>query len=475
MSDDSPYLSIVVVSRNDDHGGDPLLRTQCCINSLYKQCNRFRIPTELIIIEWNPPQDRAGLIDVIQWPEDRQFINTRVITVPPEYHNTLEHSKKLHLFQMVGKNVGIRRAKGEYVLATNIDILFSDELMEYISKRKFQHGYYYRVDRFDVHTDVVIEPSENVMSYCRNHVIRVNIKLGTFFSPVVGKVGKFIIPFSDVVILMFDNRIIFYIRRILRNIRRISSGKKIVDNITTKLTKTCISIKNWPKIRNLILGRLGLVSSATNRFRSYFMSILSFFQKVLRDLANIILSVLHILRITAHSIISRFHVRSNVPLNRKNNFLMLVKLFVSIPKVNSDFVLPYLHFNSCGDFTLMAKKDWDALHGYSEAPIFSWNVDSLLLIDAYNYGIKEAYLFYPKVICHIEHSAGSGWTPGTGEKLLFERLEESGIPYISYQDCLDYARRWRETEDKKKFLNTLKKRDYGFIGYTFPETMMGNK
>ena len=29
---------------------------------------------------------------------------------------------------MIAKNVGIRRARGEFVLATNIDILFSSEL-----------------------------------------------------------------------------------------------------------------------------------------------------------------------------------------------------------------------------------------------------------------------------------------------------------------------------------------------------------
>ena len=130
MSENSPYLSVVVVSRNDDHGGNPLLRTQLCINSLYEQCNRYRLPIELIVVDWNPPLDRPGLADVIQWPEDRRFIRTRVISVPPKFHRKLPHSEDLPLFQMIGKNVGIRRANGEYVLATNIDILFSDELME---------------------------------------------------------------------------------------------------------------------------------------------------------------------------------------------------------------------------------------------------------------------------------------------------------------------------------------------------------
>jgi len=38
---------------------------------------------------------------------------------------------------MIAKNVGIRRARGRFVLSTNIDILLSNELVDYIAAGRF--------------------------------------------------------------------------------------------------------------------------------------------------------------------------------------------------------------------------------------------------------------------------------------------------------------------------------------------------
>ena len=53
----------------------------------------------------------------------------RIITVPSHLHQQLRYSEHLPLFQMIAKNVGIQRARGEFVLVTNIDVLFSRQLM----------------------------------------------------------------------------------------------------------------------------------------------------------------------------------------------------------------------------------------------------------------------------------------------------------------------------------------------------------
>jgi hypothetical protein len=50
---------------------------------------------------------------------------------------------------MIGKNVGIRRSAAPYVLATNIDILFSDELFAFL-QTGMKPNAMYRVDRHDV-------------------------------------------------------------------------------------------------------------------------------------------------------------------------------------------------------------------------------------------------------------------------------------------------------------------------------------
>jgi hypothetical protein len=93
-----------------------------------EQCKRFNLRSELILIEWNPPADRAPLREALPWPSESGPCTIRVITVPAAMHDRFEHASKLPLYQMIAKNVGLRRARGRFALATNIDLLFSDEL-----------------------------------------------------------------------------------------------------------------------------------------------------------------------------------------------------------------------------------------------------------------------------------------------------------------------------------------------------------
>ena len=51
-------------------------------------------------------------------------------------HGCYAHAEALPLYQMIAKNVGPLRARGEFLLATNIDILFSDELMAFLGRRE---------------------------------------------------------------------------------------------------------------------------------------------------------------------------------------------------------------------------------------------------------------------------------------------------------------------------------------------------
>ncbi len=150
MAQESPYLSVVAVSRNDEHGGNTLERTQIFVDSFLDQCERHQLSAELIIVEWNPPGEKAALAEVISWAKANQWVDCRVVTVPTELHRLLDYSRVLPLFQMIGKNVGIRRARGEFVLATNIDIMLSEEVFGLLASRKLRKDRMYRCDRFDV-------------------------------------------------------------------------------------------------------------------------------------------------------------------------------------------------------------------------------------------------------------------------------------------------------------------------------------
>ncbi|MCX5661525.1 MAG: hypothetical protein NTW19_17745 [Planctomycetota bacterium] len=176
-----PYLSVVATARNDDHGGNLLGRMQIFVDSLDEQCRRLNLSAELVIVEWNPPGDRPGLRDALRWPAPGGRLATRLIQVPNQVHANFQHAQALPLFQMIAKNVGIRRALGQFVLATNIDILFSNELMELIAARNLDAARMYRIDRFDVDADMPasLPGVDQRLAWCREHVIRVNERVGT--------------------------------------------------------------------------------------------------------------------------------------------------------------------------------------------------------------------------------------------------------------------------------------------------------
>src|SRR6516165_4483839 len=100
---------------------------------------------------------------------------------------------------MIAKNVGLRRARGRYLLATNIDILFSDELCRFLARRELRPGLMYRIDRLDVAGDVPVDaPVPEQLAYCRAHHLRNNALPGTIrltpggepdYAPVVQAAG----------------------------------------------------------------------------------------------------------------------------------------------------------------------------------------------------------------------------------------------------------------------------------------------
>jgi len=179
-SSTEPYLSVVLATRNDDHGGNPLWRLQAFVDTFDAQCRRTGLDAEVIIVEWNPPVGRPRLIDVLPLPR-HSACAYRFVEVPPELHATLSHADALPLFQMIAKNVGIRRAQGAFVLATNIDIIFSNELVEFMARRELAPGFLYRLDRHDVESRLPLDqPVEVRMEYCRSHQLRVNRRSGTY-------------------------------------------------------------------------------------------------------------------------------------------------------------------------------------------------------------------------------------------------------------------------------------------------------
>jgi hypothetical protein len=152
---------------------------QTFINCLLDQCRRYQLSAELILVEWNPPSDQPRFSKILDWPQGHG-VSVRIIEVPASLHQTLQHSDKLALFQMIAKNVGIRRARAPFILATNIDVLFSEELIAFFSANCLQEERMYRVDRFDVPAELPVDlPVDCLLEFCRQNVIRIHTRWGS--------------------------------------------------------------------------------------------------------------------------------------------------------------------------------------------------------------------------------------------------------------------------------------------------------
>lgn len=176
---DGVQLSVVAASRNDNHGGKLLERMQYFVTGFVEQCKRHDLNAELILVEWNPPEDKPLLKEALTFPEFLGPCKIRIITVPKTAHQTLDHSDRLPLFQMIAKNVGIYRAKGTFILATNIDVIFSDSLMAYL-KQQLKPGVLYRTHRYDVPSQLPpLSQFDSLLDYCHNHHFRRHVEKGS--------------------------------------------------------------------------------------------------------------------------------------------------------------------------------------------------------------------------------------------------------------------------------------------------------
>lgn len=169
----APYISFVATSRNDNHGGDMRKRMNIFVKGLIHQSNKYKVPCELIMVDWNSPDQNELLDKVLPSTTTDDYLSIRYVVVPPEIHNKLDYSERLGLYQMIAKNVGIRRAKGAFIACTNVDLLFSNALFERFSKRDLKEGIFYRANRCDIPNDIDENATvEEQLSYSSENILK---------------------------------------------------------------------------------------------------------------------------------------------------------------------------------------------------------------------------------------------------------------------------------------------------------------
>lgn len=177
-----PDLSVVVTSRNDDHGGNLIGRTNCFLRALDKNAQSSGLKVEVVFVEWNPPAHTAPVQSVLEWPPASAHFQARVLTVPNSVHAGIPHGQALPLFQMIAKNVGVRRAAAQAVLATNIDIIWSAALTSHLATRPWTPGRLIRADRADVPSSIAEETDlEVIHKVAADQAFRLHGKNGVEF------------------------------------------------------------------------------------------------------------------------------------------------------------------------------------------------------------------------------------------------------------------------------------------------------
>ena len=123
---------------------------------------KTKTPIELLIVEWNPPKDKRRVIDAFRFRAS-SYLNYRIITIPNSLHQIMQNRGGSPLHEFEGKNVGIRFARGEFVVCTNqgtkemnkknstyfnsdvtlIDDIWSHNFHNAVISRVFKKGYIY--------------------------------------------------------------------------------------------------------------------------------------------------------------------------------------------------------------------------------------------------------------------------------------------------------------------------------------------
>lgn len=405
-----PFLSVVATSRNDNHGGDLTRRTQVFVDSLAAQANRHELAIELILVEWNPPPDRQPLAAELHWPASSKFFDGRVITVPAAEHAKFDPESRLPLYQMIGKNVGIRRARGTFVLSTNIDLIFSDELFREL-RNNLKAGCLYRADRYDIDASVPLDASiEAKLLFSKSHILRIHKADGTYL---------------------------------------LSNGRW-TNTESSPLAKILVNVRHG------LLDAGRHVKWRIEKFGGWFA-------RHARQLAMVVLPGAALVRVYRHA-----HARlRNQPVpysplddiaRYRYNEIVTARRWLNKYR--------RLHTNGCGDFTLMDRNTWFRFRGYPEWVLYSWHIDSVFLVQLEASNIPAQIFRTQACAYHIEH--GGGWTPES-QAILFERLRARGVSFLSNSDFFAIEAELERNRGRRKPV-VFNDENWGLADLALPET-----
>jgi hypothetical protein len=141
-------LSVVVVGRNDGHGYNLHKRVATSLNSI---ADPMEAMDEIIFIDWNTPDKLPTLIDSIyDTLTTKTKAHIRVLRVRTDTHNSLKGSSNKPILEPIARNVGIRRARNDWILSTNTDMVFNTKGKRYTEILNQLKPGLYHLYRFEI-------------------------------------------------------------------------------------------------------------------------------------------------------------------------------------------------------------------------------------------------------------------------------------------------------------------------------------
>jgi hypothetical protein len=101
---------------------------------------------EVVFVEWNPPSNRPLLSTVLA----KRFSHVRAYVVPTEIHRRFCQNEHLALMEFHAKNVGIRRARSNWIIATNADAAFGVDVAYTIRNSPLSPDVIWTAQRIDI-------------------------------------------------------------------------------------------------------------------------------------------------------------------------------------------------------------------------------------------------------------------------------------------------------------------------------------
>lgn len=139
-------VSLVVVGRNDDYMPDFYSRLKTTLT-----WNVKHLVSEPIFVEWNPPSDR----NLLAFQLVRDIPTLKAYVVSARVHEQICQNKNLALMEYHAKNVGIKRAHSDWIIASNADIALSPGMIskcrELVStSNQFENNRAFIAERVDI-------------------------------------------------------------------------------------------------------------------------------------------------------------------------------------------------------------------------------------------------------------------------------------------------------------------------------------